>query len=38
MLRDRLGEGFSVELKTETIESTVSAFFDRTKTYIEISW
>ncbi|HGI5048992.1 TPA: hypothetical protein ACJS2L_002041 [Streptococcus agalactiae] len=38
MLRDRLGEDFSVELKTETIESTVSAFFDRTKTYIEISW
>lgn len=38
MLRYRLGDGFSVELKTETIKSNVSTFFDITKTYIEISW
>ncbi|MCV6815274.1 hypothetical protein [Streptococcus uberis] len=38
MLRDRLGDGFSVELKTETIKSHVSTFFNITKTYIEISW
>lgn len=38
MLIDRLGDGFYVELKTETIESSLSKLFDRTKTYIEISW
>lgn len=38
MLRIRLGDGFKVELKTETIKNPVSAFFDRTETYIEISW
>lgn len=38
MLRYRLGDGFSVELKTETIKSNISTFFDITKTYIEISW
>lgn len=38
MLKNRLGDGFSVGLKTEKFESPISKLLDRTEIYIEISW